>query len=96
MAEFIHSELRDLDEAITLSKLAVKIYMNPDLFIEEKYRLIFSKDICVRISQLGYAPDWIDPDTSYGEDLYAYMSELERQIPELEDKFKRMWRAINE
>lgn len=48
---------------------ALKIYESNTLTFEEKYHLIFSDDISLKTNF-----DWYDPDTSYEDDVNAYMS----------------------
>lgn len=50
-----------------------------------KYDLIFSPGISRRIEALGYTPDYCDPDSSYEDDVRAYVD----AVNELADKVRR-------
>lgn len=49
---------------------------------EIKYDLIFSEAISKRVSQL-IRLEYYDPDTSYEEDVRAYVDALENKVAEL-------------
>jgi hypothetical protein len=45
---------------------------------EVKYRLVFGLHISMQIRDAGFEFTYYDPDTSYEEDVEAYMCALER------------------
>ena len=51
-----------------------------------KYDLVFSDDIAGAVRDLNIRLEWYDPDTSYEEDVLAYMS----AIRERADEFKKI------
>lgn len=62
-----------------LTKKAVKIQDNQELTWEEKYDLIFSEKISGK-AQI----DWYDPDTTYEEDVRAFVDALKRRLARME------------
>ena len=60
-------------EFLSLANAASAIASSPAEW-ETKYDLIFSDAISGRIRDLGMAPDYYDPDTSYEEDVMAYVA----------------------
>lgn len=67
--------------ALEIYEKADRIRWADDLTSDEKYDLIFSKDISQRVSF-----DYYDPDTSYEEDVHAFMRGFEEYV----DKLKRI------
>ena len=60
---------------------AARAIARSDASWETKYDLIFSDEISGAIRQMNMAPDYYDPDTSYEEDVLAYIKALsERQM----------------
>jgi hypothetical protein len=62
---------------------AKKIYEAEDLDDEEKYDMIFSDEISRKVSF-----DYYDPDTTYEEDVAAFMRGFEEYIETLQRKSK--------
>jgi len=62
---------------------AKKIYEAEDLDDEEKYDMIFSDEISRKVSF-----DYYDPDTSYEEDVAAFMRGFEEHIEIIQRKNK--------
>jgi hypothetical protein len=58
------------NESIKIYNKALKIF-NSELDWKDKYDLIFSEDISLKFNF-----EWYDPDTSYEEDITAFMSAL--------------------
>lgn len=50
---------------------------------ETKYDLIFSDDISVAVRRTGVGFDYYDPDTSYEEDVRAFVDALVAKAEEL-------------
>ena len=57
---------------------ATRIFNNEQLSWEEKYHLIFSDEISMKVSF-----DWYDPDTSYEDDVVAFMNGFDKYIAKL-------------
>ena len=68
----------NINEKIEIYNKAVRIWEADDLSDDEKYDLIFSDEI-----SRNFNFDWYDPDTSYEEDVNAYMWALEEHINKL-------------
>lgn len=64
-----------LKEIVDLIEQANKIY-NSTADWEIKYDLIFDLGIWQKIREAGFSFDYYDPDTSYEEDVQAYLSAL--------------------
>lgn len=63
-----------LDETLLdLINKAEKIFHDPDLNWESKYSLIFGLGIWQKARAAGLGLSWCDPDTTYEEDITAYM-----------------------
>jgi ATP:corrinoid adenosyltransferase len=62
---------------------AKKIYEAKDLEAEEKYDMIFSDEISRKVNF-----DYYDPDTSYEEDVAAFMRGFEEYIETVQRKSK--------
>lgn len=68
---------------IALAERAVTIR---DVDIDDwrmKYDLIFSEEISGAIAATGFSLDYYDPDTSYEEDVRAYVDAVERKANHL-------------
>lgn len=61
---------------------ANQIVLNPNLDWEQLYDQIFDMWIWKKIHAAGYAFDWSDPDTSYEEDVLAYVRALNEWLEE--------------
>lgn len=61
-------------EKVEIYERAKRI-VSSDLEWEDKYDLIFSDEISKKIKF-----DWCDPDTSYQEDVEAFMNEFDRYM----------------
>lgn len=57
---------------------------------EEKYNMIFSKDISKRVHRIDPGFDYYDPDTTYEEDACAFVRALGDRIAELESWVKNV------
>lgn len=68
-----------------IHNLATKI-MASDINWEIKFDLIFSVDVSLAVREL-IDLDYVDPDTSYEEDVQAYMSAFNEKMVELEKVF---------
>lgn len=55
---------------------------------ETKYDLVFSDAISGEIQQTGISVDWCDPDTSYEEDVQAYVRALVGKAGRLRKAFE--------
>ena len=51
---------------------------------ESKYNAIFAMRIPEQFRQLGLSFDWYDPDTSYEDDVRAFISAVEQFLPKVE------------
>jgi hypothetical protein len=64
----------------------LRIYES-DLNWEDKFDLIFSpyasQSLTLQLKAFGLEIDWTDPDTSYQEDVTAYIRGLEKIVPVL-------------
>ena len=70
-----------INTIISIYDQAKRIY-DSDIDWELKYDLIFSEDISKRIFSLINL-DYYDPDTSYEEDVRAFMNALEEKAEQL-------------
>lgn len=56
---------------------ALVIYDNPNMDWKEKFDVIFNMGIWIAIERAGCSlSNWIDPDTSYEEDIRAFCKAL--------------------
>lgn len=72
---------------LKLSIKAIKIFEDESLSWEEKYDAIFSEDISRKIRDTGAYVDWCDPDTSYEEDVTAYIKALREKAADMVDPY---------
>lgn len=83
---------RSEDEFLALVALAKNIVETDSLMWEEKYEAVFSSRISKRIQVLGFSPDYYDPDTTYEEDVTAYVNAIGAKADELlEERRKSFW-----
>ena len=80
--------MEEIDKLLNLIQRAERTYES-DLDWEDKYDVIFSKSCSQEINllrkQVGLSFDYYDPDTSYEEDVSAYVRALRDQLkPKLE------------
>jgi hypothetical protein len=82
--------LEDLKQIFELINKAEMIY-NSTADWEIKYDLIFSEDtkIWKKIRDAGFSFDWYDPDTTYEEDVTAYIYALRKFRESFGDFFER-------
>jgi len=73
---------------IELAQRASKI-VESDASWSTKYGFIFSEDISGKIKETGVEIDYYDPDTSYKEDVLAYVKALNEKADDLK-------KALNE
>jgi len=73
---------------IQISREAREI-ANSEADWETKYDLIFSADISQTIFFLGISFDYCDPDSSYEEDVMAYVNAINAKSDELEKTLAR-------
>lgn len=64
--------MKNLEKLQKLNKKANEIYNDDQLTWEEKYDLIFSEKISRKVHSL-VTLDYYDPDTSYQEDVSAFV-----------------------
>lgn len=64
---------------LELARNIMKIY-GSEASGKTKYSLIFS--INKEIAEMDMSFDWFDPDSSYEEDVYAYVQALEEKVEE--------------
>ncbi len=79
MKERIQNLIKAIDEVISFDK--------PDVNDEMLYTVVFqthSEVIIHMIKALGLTFDWYDPDTSYREDVDAYLGALKNFKKDLE------------
>ena len=68
-------------ELLVLYTTAVSIMENTNLDWEEKYDLIFSKDLSKRVFAIAKdSGAWYDPDTTYEEDVNAFFEQFTQYI----------------
>ncbi len=65
-----------LKKIIALIGTAERIFNSSTSDWEAKYDLIFGLDIWQKIRKAGYSFEWSDPDTTYQEDITAYVEAL--------------------
>lgn len=75
-----------VSEFLRIAESAIRI-SNSGANWNTKYDLIFSEDVTARIHTLGFYPDYYDPDTSYEEDVKAFISALEEKVREIKKSF---------
>ena len=67
---------------------AIRIFedggMDPQHEWEIKYNKIFSLHIWQDIEHTGMTFDWVDPDTSFHEDISSYVNTLRGMLPRIE------------
>ena len=71
-------------EFVRLAKVASKISDSSDTSWELKYELIFSEEISVAIRNTGVSFEYYDPDTTYEEDVRAYVNSVNEKADEIE------------
>ena len=49
-----------------------------------KYEAVFSKDLSRKVWELDHSFDYYDPDTSYEEDVRAFVDALQERVADLE------------
>ena len=76
-------DLTNIKEFLGLVEIAHEVAASCELEWHQKYNLIFSSKISARISELGFAIEWFDPDGSYEDDIFAYLRGLERKRGEI-------------
>ena len=68
---------------IKAAKRAIKI-ADSGISGELKFKLIFSENVSQEIFASGIPLDWQDPDTSYEEDVRAFVNAVEARLTEIE------------
>jgi len=70
-------------ELITKAEI---IFHNPEISWEDKFDVIFGMEIWQKVNEAGLdiTRNWVDPDTSYEEDIKAYMAVLIEEKPRIE------------
>lgn len=74
---------RFFQEFLETAEYAIRIYESPMFTWEEKFNLIFSEEIKGRIDKSGVPLEYHIPDTSYKEDVRAYMSAVKEMYHKL-------------
>lgn len=74
MMDKISRYLRLADDAFQIA--------DADVSAKTKYELIFDGGLCRTLGQI-FSLDYVDPDTSYEEDVQAYISALHEKCSEL-------------
>ena len=85
MSEPLHVPLEwmtPVGRFLTLAKMAVDI-AGSDASWETKYDLVFSDEISKCIRETGISLDYCDPDTSYEEDVLAYVNAVKVKAEDL-------------
>jgi hypothetical protein len=76
--------------AIELVHIAQEVAENDSMDWETKYKLIFSKEVSIRLNsllrQLGMELNYCDPDSGYDDDVRAYIWAVEEKLPALEEQ----------
>lgn len=80
--------LNDLREIIELSKRARFIANSKNITWKSKFDLVFSESISRRVFHLYPDFKYYDPDTSYEDDVMAFVISLEGAIDDLGKSFK--------
>jgi hypothetical protein len=76
--------IEKIKEFVKLADEIRKIHDHEGALWETKYNLIFSDDLSGRIASLGISlTDYWDPDTSYEEDVKAYVQAVMVKADEL-------------
>lgn len=70
--------MKHLNELIELNEKVNKVF-NSDIDWEVKYDFIFSADVSRRINQIVHL-DYYDPDTSYEEDVTAFVNAFNNKM----------------
>lgn len=68
---------------VELARLAAKV-AESDADWKTKYQTIFSDEISKTMFTTGLAPDYYDPDTSYKEDVLAFVDAMNAKADEIE------------
>lgn len=72
-----------IDKLLLIHEVATDVYYS-ELMDEEKYDMIFSDKISVNVfkicKDLGSPLDYYDPDSSYDEDMKAFLNALDEKI----------------
>jgi len=77
------SEPRSLNEKLkVIYNKAIKIVEDNDISWENTYDLIFSAEVSQAVFTL-IKLEWYDPDTSYKEDVEAFMSAFKKECQDL-------------
>ena len=78
-----------LDNVARYLALAEGVFQiaDSDASDETKYELIFSDELSRSLAKI-FSLDYYDPDTSYGEDVAAYVSALRAKCSDLQKAFE--------
>ena len=71
--------MKNIQKLQKLNKKANEIYDDDELTWEEKYDLIFSEKLSRKVHAL-ITLDYYDPDTSYEEDVSAFVSAFNERM----------------
>lgn len=86
MIKYLRNNMEPLNKLNKILQLAKDIE-NSDLGDEEKYDMIFSDKISLQVAplfkELNVCFEYCDPDTSYDEDVRAFISALESELEAL-------------
>jgi hypothetical protein len=70
-------------ELVRLRDRAVLI-VDSDASWETKFNLVFSDDLSLRVWELDSGFDYYDPDTTYEDDVRAFVEALQERVADLE------------
>lgn len=73
------------DRFLTFARLAVSVAEMANVPWHIKFELIFSESIKGEIDNTGICIEWCDPDTTYQEDVCAYIEALKKKLNVLEE-----------
>lgn len=73
-------------ELASLRDRAVRI-LNSDAEWKTKFDLVFSDDLSLKVWELDPGFDYYDPDTTYEDDVRAFVDALQERVAELEKTF---------
>ena len=75
--------MEKLQTFIKLADLADSICWSNSIGWKTKYNFIFSKEMSKQIEETGISFDYYNPDTSYEEDVTAYVIAITEKADEL-------------
>lgn len=73
-------------EMARLRDRAVRI-VDSDASWETKFEFVFSKDLSRKVWEIDPHFDYYDPDTTYEDDVRAFVDALQERVAELEKTF---------